>query len=59
MKYCKDRILKEHSSEFGKKIAKVMMNLKSSHCYFILQMAYGAELDWDEAEELMKRIIKD
>ena len=43
------------SSEFGKKIAKVMMNLKSSHCYFIEE----EELDWNDAEELMKKIIKD
>jgi hypothetical protein len=47
------------ASDFGKRIAKVMMNLKSSHCYFILQMAYGEELSWEEAEELMKKVIKD
>jgi len=50
---------KSISAEFGRKIAKVMMNLKSSHCYFILQMAYGEELDWADAEELMKKVIKD
>jgi hypothetical protein len=50
---------KKLSSEFGKKIAKVMMKLKSSHCYFILQMAYGEELDWTDAEELMKRVINE
>jgi hypothetical protein len=47
------------SSKFGKKIAKVMINLKSSHCYFILQMAYGEELFWEDAEELMKKVIKE
>jgi len=53
-------ILKTETSKgFGKKIAKVMMNLKSSHCYFILQMAYGEELDWDSAEDIMKKIIKE
>lgn len=47
------------SSEFGKKIAKAMMNLKSSHCYFILQMAYGEELSWEDAEIIMKSVIKE
>ena len=47
------------AKEFGKKIAKQMMKLKSSHCYFILQMALGEELDWSEAEEIMKKVIKE
>ena len=43
--------------EFGRKIAKVMMDLKSSHCYFIIQQAYGKELTWEEAEVLMEQVI--
>jgi hypothetical protein len=43
--------------EFAIKIAKVMKDLKSSHCYFILQMAYGEELSWEEAEELFDKVI--
>jgi len=43
--------------EFAIKIAKVIKELKSSHCYFILQMAYGEELDWSDAEELLDKII--
>jgi 3'-phosphoadenosine 5'-phosphosulfate sulfotransferase len=47
------------SSIFGKKIAKVMMELKSSHCYFILQMAFGEELSWSDAEKLMEEVINE
>jgi hypothetical protein len=47
------------ASEFGIKIAKVMLRLKSSHCYFILQQAFGGEyLTWEEAEEIMKGIMR-
>lgn len=48
---------KESASQFGKKIAKVMLDLKSSHCYFILQRAYGEDLSWTEAEEIMKEVL--
>jgi len=43
--------------EFAIKIAKVIKKLKSSHCYFILQMAYGEELSWENAEELLDKVI--
>ncbi len=46
-------------SVFAKRIAKVIMDLKSSHCYFIVQMAFGEEKSWADVEEICKRIIKD
>ena len=46
-------------AQFGQEIAKVMLNLKSSHVYFILQQAYGGEwLIWEDAEKLLARIAK-
>lgn len=45
------------AEEFGKRIAKVMMELKSSHAYFIIQLACG-EISWEEAEEILNKIIK-
>lgn len=43
--------------EFASKIAKVMKDISSSHVYFILQQAYGEELDWGEAEQILDRVI--
>lgn len=54
------KIEKGLAADFGKKIARVMMKLKSSHCYFILQQAYnGPYLSWEEAEKIMKKVIKE
>ncbi len=42
---------------FATKLAKAMLNLSSSHVYFIVQQAYGANTDWGEVAELLRRII--
>jgi len=47
----------DSATQFGKKIAKVMDNLKSSHVYFIIQMAYG-DISWDEAQEILDKVLK-
>lgn len=44
------------AEEFGKRIAQVMLELKSSHAYFIIQMACG-EIFWEEAEEILNKVI--
>lgn len=49
--------LKVSPSEFGYKIAKTMDKLKSSHVYFIIQMAYG-EIFWEEAQDILTDVIK-
>jgi hypothetical protein len=46
---------------FAIKIAKVMLKLKSSHCYFILQQAFGEHgkwMGWSDAEKLLTRIVE-
>lgn len=49
--------LKDSPTNFAKKIAKVMDDLKSSHVYFIIQEAYG-DISWEEAQELLNHILK-
>ncbi len=43
---------------FSKEIARVIMDLKSSHCYFIMQMAFGEEKSWDDVEKICNKILK-
>lgn len=47
------------SSEFGKKIAKIMLDLSSIHVFFIIQQAYGDKMSWDDVEELLKLVLAD
>ena len=51
-------IKKINSKVFAKEIAKVIMNLKSSHCYFIMQMAFGESKSWNDVEKICKNILK-
>lgn len=44
-------------AEFAGKVARVMKDLSSSHVFFILQQAFGEELDWVGAEDLLCNII--
>jgi len=44
---------------FAREIARVIMDLKSSHCYFIFQMAFGEEHSWDNVEEVCNKILKE
>jgi len=43
---------------FAKEIARVIMDLKSSHCYFIVQMAFGESKTWNDVESICKKILK-
>ncbi len=43
---------------FAREIARVIMDLKSSHCYFIVQMAFGETKSWDDVEDICKKIKK-
>lgn len=43
------------AAEFGRKIGKVMMDIKSSHVFFIVQQAYG-EISWEEVEEILEDV---
>lgn len=42
--------------DFAVKVSKTMLDLSSSHVYFILQQAFGDELDWDEASEMLEHL---
>jgi hypothetical protein len=44
---------------FAREIARVIMDLKSSHCYFIVQMAFGEDKSWEDVEEICKEIRKE
>jgi hypothetical protein len=51
---------KVNSNSFGYRIAKVMDNLKSSHCYFIIQQAYldiydEGEMSWEDTQEILDK----
>lgn len=43
---------------FAKEIARVIMDLKSSHCYFIMQMAFGENKTWNDVENICNKILK-
>jgi hypothetical protein len=47
-------------STFAVEIAKVMLELKSSHCYFIIQQAFDKEscLGWDDIEKVLEKLTK-
>ena len=44
-------------SVFAIEIARVIMDLKSSHCYFIAQMAFGENKSWDDVEKICNKIL--
>jgi len=52
------------AASFGKKIARAMLRLKSSHVYFIIQQAYGPppygaqDMSWEEAEEILRKVLQ-
>lgn len=56
LKYCL-KTINVTPDNFGKKIAKVMDDLKSSHIFFIIQQAYG-EIDWTEAQQILDEVLK-
>lgn len=43
-------------NHFANRVAKVMADLKSSHVYFVLQQAFGEDLGWHEAEEILNKV---
>jgi hypothetical protein len=43
--------------KFAVEISKVMRGLASSHCYFILQQAFGETMDWSDCEKLFDKMI--
>lgn len=49
----------DNAQQFGKKIAKVMDDLKSSHVYFIIQMAYGEDMSWEEAQATLDKVMQE
>ena len=53
----RNEMIQMSHKEFAIKIAKAMLKISSSHTYFILQQAFGENLDWSDAELLLKSII--
>lgn len=51
-------IEKINNKIFAKEVARVVMDLKSSHCYFIMQMAFGEEISWSDVEKICNKIMK-
>ena len=55
------------SNDFAKRIAKTMLEISSSHVYFIIQQAYkgkkwgrnGELMSWNEAAKILKEVIKE
>ncbi len=49
------------AKDFGKRIARAFMEVKSSNVFYFLQIAYkeegGDELEWDDVEELLNKVI--
>jgi hypothetical protein len=43
--------------DFAYKIAKVLKEISSSHVFFIMQQAFGEEMEWDSVVELLNTII--
>ena len=54
-------IPEEAIREFGVRVARAMNELKSSHCFFILQQAYPENADdwsWDDFQELLNKVLE-
>jgi hypothetical protein len=55
------------SSKFGKRIAKTLLDISSSHVYFIIQQAYkgkrwgdnGQLMSWEDVIKILKEVIED
>lgn len=55
------------ASVFGKRIAKAMLKISSSHVYFIIQQAYkgkkwgrnGELMSWEDAVKIFWEVIND
>ncbi len=55
------------AADFGKRIAKAMLKIGSSHVYFIVQQAYkgkkwgkyGQRMSWDDVENIFKEVINE
>jgi hypothetical protein len=43
--------------DFAKKIAKTMKDSSSSHVFFLMQQAFGEEMEWEDVENLLDNII--
>jgi hypothetical protein len=52
------------AKDFGKRMARTMLKIPSSHAFFFIQQAYGkppygADMSWKEAEEILKIVAKE
>jgi hypothetical protein len=43
---------------FAHKISLKMLEISSSHVYFILQQSFDDDMSWEDAEKLLNRIIE-
>lgn len=50
------RHLAEEDQDFAIRMATAVMATKSSHAFFLMQMAFG-EIDWPEVERICNYII--
>jgi len=58
---------KPKAVEFGKRIAKTMLDISSSHVCFIIQQAYrgkkwgmiGELMSWEDAVKILKEVIEE
>lgn len=46
------------AADFGKKIAKAMDDIGSSHVFFLVQQAYG-EIDYSEVQQIFEAVLKE
>ena len=44
--------------DFAYGVARVMDDLRSSHVFFILQQAFGEDMEWDDVQEILTVIIE-
>ncbi len=49
---------KINNKVFAREIARVIMDLQSSHCFFIVQMAFGENKSWEDVEKICNKILK-
>ena len=55
------------ASKFGKRIAKVMLDLSDSHVFFLIQQGYkgkkwgkyGELMSWEDAVKILKEVIEE
>jgi hypothetical protein len=49
----------KETRRFAARVAGAIKKISSSHCYFIMQQAYGEDLSWEDVVKTRDTVIKE